>query len=102
MLPDHVHGGELRSIVRDDEVGTVSGDHCGVVDGDFRNILDRSKPMDVGGPRGYRKLLDPAHDPAGFLIIFYPFNDRILDEPLRSTLSPVFDGKCCALLLKGS
>ena len=92
MLPDLMRGRELRSIVWDDEAGTVSGDHYRVVDGDIQRILDRPKPMKVGGPWGYWKLDDPAHDPAEFLVVLYTLHGHIVFEPLRSTLPPVFDG----------
>ena len=92
MLPDRMRGRELRSIVWDDEAGTVSGDHYRVVDGSIQRKLDRPKPMEVGGPWGYWKLHDPAHDPAEFLIVLRQFCGHIVYEPLRSTLPPVFDG----------
>ena len=91
MLPDRMRGRELRSIVWDDEAGTVSGDHYDV-DENIRRILERPKPMEVGGPWGYWKLQDPAHDPAEFLVVLYQFCNAVRREPLRSTLPPVFDG----------
>ncbi len=87
-----MRGRELRSIVRDDEAVTVSGDHYRVVDGDIQRILDRPKPMEVGGPWGYWNLDDPAHDPAEFLVLLFQFCNGIRRDHLRSTLPPVFDG----------
>ncbi len=92
MLPDYVHGGEMRSIVWDDEAGTVSGDHYRVVDGDIQRKLDRPKPMSVASLWGKWILHDPAHDPAEFLVLLYGVCNGIRRDPLRSTLPSVFDG----------
>ena len=89
-LPDWMRGDELRSILWDDEAGTVDGDHSLVPD--FRRVFDAPKPVTVGDPGGTWDLHDPAHDVVEFLthlgVVFWP----ALDEPLRSTLPPVFDG----------
>ena len=85
-IPDWMHGDELRTIIWDDEAGTVEGNHSNVAS--FQRIFDEPKPVTVGHQGGEWHL----HDPAKFLtflgVIFWP----PLDEPLRSTLPPVFDG----------
>ena len=89
VMPDDAHGEEPRRIVWDDEAGTVEGNHYRVPD--IQRIIDAPKPVEVGAGHVWR-LRDPGHDPAEFLVLL--FNDYwpILDEPLRSTLPPIFDG----------
>ena len=92
MLPDLVYGRELRTIVWDDEAGTVDGDHSAIEE-NIRPMLERPKPVTVGDPGGTWDLHDPAHDPAELLVVlarsvWY----RVLQDPLRSTLPAVFDG----------
>ena len=90
IYPDRVRGREPRSIVWDDGAGTVAGDHFDV--GNLRGLLSAPKPVTVGDPGGIWRLNDPAHNPAEFLCLLYQMYWPILDEPLRSTLPPVFDG----------
>lgn len=89
-IPDRMRGRELRSIVWDDQAGTVDGDHS-VVDS-FRRVFDADKPVTVGDPGCAWDLTDPAHDPAQFLAVLWSVYWPALDQPLRSTLPPVFDG----------
>lgn len=89
-LPDWMRGDELRTIVWDDEAGTVSGTHSDVAE--LQRVFDAPKPVTIGDEGGTWDLQDPAHDPAEFLTAlgnaFWP----ALREPLRSTLPEVFDG----------
>ncbi|MYF98470.1 hypothetical protein F4212_04950 [Candidatus Poribacteria bacterium] len=89
-IPDWQRGDELRSIVWDDEAGTVNGEHSLVPD--LRRFFDAPKPITVGDPGGTWDLRDPAHNPVEFLtllgVVFWP----VLGEPLRSTMPAVFDG----------
>lgn len=85
-----MHGRELRRIVWDDEAGTVGGDHSEIAD--IRRVFDAPKPVTVGDPGGTWDLRDPAHDATEFLTFLGVCDWRVLDEPLRSTLPPVFDG----------
>ena len=89
MIPDRRRSEELRSIVWDDEARTVRGDHYRVPD--IQRIIDAPKPVTVGAGHIWR-LHDPGHDPAEFLVILFVFYWPIEEEPLRSTLPPVFDG----------
>ena len=89
-IPDRMYGREPRTIVWDDEAGTVSGDHSKVAD--FRRVFAAEKPVTVGAGAGTWDLSDPAHDPVEFLIVLWIAYWPALDEPLRSTLPPVFDG----------
>ena len=91
MFPDIMVGREPRSIVWDDEAGTVEGDHSRL--DRIRRILAEPTPIEFGFVAAYWTLEDPAHDPADFLALLAQRIDyRILKEPLRSTLPPVFDG----------
>ena len=89
-IPDRMFGRELRTIIWDDEAGTVEGDHFDIKN--FQRVFDAPKPVTVGSQGNEWHLHDPAHNPAEFLtylgVIFWP----ALREPLRSTLPPVFDG----------
>ena len=89
-IPDRMAGRELRDIVWDDSAGTVSGDHSEV--GWIAGLLAAPKPMRVGGVGLYWDLSDPGHDPSEFLALIHEAYWPALDEPLRSTLPPVFDG----------
>ena len=90
MLPDRVRGREPRAIVWDDDAGTVAGSHFDIPW--FRKVFAASKPVTVGDPGRTWDLLDPAHDPSEFLLLLERAYWPVLDEPLRSTLPPVFDG----------
>ena len=90
MLPDRMRGLDLRSIVWDDEAGTVEGDHDDVPW--LRSVLAGDKPVTVGDPGGTWDLRDPAHDPAEMLVLLYQVYWPALDKPLRATLPTVFDG----------
>ncbi len=85
-----MRGRELRTIVWDDEAGTVAGDHSKV--GSFRRVFAADKPVTIGDEGGTWDLVDPAHDPVEFLAILHIVYWPALDEPLRSTLPAVFDG----------
>ena len=91
MFPDWMVGRELRSIVWDDEAGAVEGDHsCLDL---IREIFAEPTPYVIGDVAAYWTLEDPAHNPADFLTVLSRHIDwRVLEDPLRSTLPPVFDG----------
>ena len=73
QYPDWSRGGELRSIVWDDEAGTVRGDH------QFVPALEHSfKEKLIATIQGVTHLNDPAHDPRDFLALLY--GDRIEDR----------------------
>ena len=87
MLPDRMRGREPRSVVWDDEAGTVTGEHSDVPW--MQEVLAQPTPVDFSDEGRELFLLDPAHDPADFwhllLVAFWPIDD----EPLRSTLPAV-------------
>ena len=89
-MPDIMRGEELRTIVWDDEAGTVRGQHSEIPW--LRQVIGAEKPVTVGHPGRTWDLRDPAHDPAELLVLLRQAYWPILDEPLRSTLPPVFDG----------
>ena len=89
-LPDRMRGREDRSIVWDDEAGSVEGSHSDVPW--LRRTFDAAKPVTVGDPGRTWDLSDPAHDPAEFLVLLWLVDADVLREPLRSMLPPVFDG----------
>ena len=90
MVPDFMVGRELRSIVWDDEAGTVEGEHSQI--DDLREDLAKPTPYVVHNIAASWTLDDPAHDPADFLALIGFVDWRVLEDPLRSTLPPVFDG----------
>ena len=91
MFPDIMVGRELRSIVWDDEAGTVEGEHSRL--DEIREIFAEPTPFTAGDVAAEVTLEDPAHSPADFLRLLAIWIDwRVLNEPLRSTLPPVFDG----------
>ena len=89
-IPDMRYGDGLRTIVWDNGAGTVGGTHSRI--GDFRREFDAPKPVTVGDPGLARDLTDPARDPAQFLVLLWTTWNGIRDEPLCSTLPPIFDG----------
>ena len=90
IMPDRMRGEEPRTIIWDDEAGTVAGDHKDVAH--IRERFDSPKPVTIGGPWGMWDLVDPAHDPVEFLTLLADEYWPILDPPLRETLPAVFDG----------
>ena len=89
-LPDLMRGRELRTIIWDDEAGTLEGDHSDIEY--LRRTFAAPKPVTRGYAAGVWHLQDPAHDPAEFLIDLWLVCNGILREPLRSTLPTIFDG----------
>ena len=89
VMPDDAHGEIPRRIVWDDEAGTVEGDHFAVRN--LKRVLAAPKPFTVGAGHIWH-LHDPGHDPAEFLVLLCGAYWPIGEEPLRSTLPPVFDG----------
>ncbi len=88
MLPDRGWGREPRSVVWDDEAGTVTGEHSGVPW--MQEILAKPTPVDLSDEGQQLFLLDPAHEAADFWWLLYFTFWPIYDEPLRSTLPEVF------------
>ncbi len=88
MLPDMLRGDEPRSVIWDDEKGTVTGEHYEVRW--MQEILAKPTPVDFSNDEMEIHLLDPAHDPRDFLWLLLRAYWPILDEPLRQTLPPVF------------
>lgn len=85
-----MRGRAPRTIVRDDEAGTVAGRHSEVAD--IQRVFDALKPVTIGGTGGTRDLNDPARDAREFLTMLGGFYGPVLEEPLCSTLPEVFDG----------
>ena len=90
MLPDRMHERGLRSVIRDDEAGTVTGEHNEAPD--MQAMLTAPPPIEWLDVMGTITLHDPGHDPADFLVLLWDAYQPVLDEPLRSTLPPAFDG----------
>ena len=91
MLPDFMVGREPRSIVWDDEAGTVEGDHSQL--DSLREALAEPTPYVFGNVAATWTLEVPVHNPADFLqMLSARVYERVEREPLRSTLPPVFDG----------
>ena len=91
MLPDMRHGDDPRSVIWDDEAGTVTGEHSRVPR--MQDILAEPTPVVMGDVMGAVTLRDPGHDPADFLFLLGRAYWPVLEEPLRSSiLPPVFDG----------
>ena len=90
MLPDRMHGREPRSVIWDDEAGTVTGEHYDVPW--MQEALAATPPIEVVDGMRAVTLHDPGHDPADFLRLLWRAYWPVENEPLRSTLPPVFDG----------
>ncbi|MBC6406277.1 MAG: hypothetical protein GDA41_11270 [Rhodospirillales bacterium] len=73
-----------------DEAGTVEGTHSKVPA--MQETLAAPKPVNRSREGRVLYLDDPGHDPDDFLRLLSAAFWPILDEPLRSTLPPVFDG----------
>ena len=74
-----MRGREKRTIVRDDEEGTVAGDHANLPRA--RSVFEAETVTDGSGvDRDHR---DPAHDPAEMLVLIHTILWPMLDEPLR-------------------
>ena len=89
MLPEG-HNGPIRSVIWDDEAGTVTGEHSRVPW--MQGILAEPTPVVMDDVMGTATLRDPGHDPADFLLMLGLSYWPVLDEPLRSSLPPVFSG----------
>lgn len=89
-LPDMLRGDEPRTVIWDDEAGTVSGTHSSLPD--IRETLEAPKPVTVGVAGRTWRLRDPARDPAEFLVLLNMAHWEILTAPHREALPPVFDG----------
>ena len=85
-MPDWMRGRELRTVVWDDEAGTVTGDHSEVPW--LQETLAREMPLDLGTEGGNFIVTDPAHDPADFLAVlgraYWPILDHDRDRHLLS------------------
>ena len=89
-LPDMRHGDEPRSVIWDDEAGTVTGEHSRVPW--MQEVLAAPKPYVFGDVGGTFVLHDAGHNPADFLVLLGLAYWPALDEPWRSSLPPVFHG----------
>ena len=98
MLPEGFNR-PMRSIVWDDEAGTITGEHSEVPW--LQDILAQQTPVVLSDHAGAATLHDPSHDPADFLSLLYRIYWPVLDEPLRSSLPPVFDGVQMTLSVAG-
>ena len=86
MFPDWMVGRELRSIVWDDDAGTVEGEHSHI--DDLREALAEPTPLLLPSIAASWTLNDPAHDPADFLALL----SHLIDDRAVRDLPPVFDG----------
>ena len=91
MLPVGLRDATRRSVVWDDEAGTVEGDHR-AVPWMQRVLADPERPIEIRPGGILWDLHDPGHRADEFLVLLYVAHQPILEEPLRSTLPPVFDG----------
>ena len=87
LLPDRMRGREPRSVIWDDEAGTVEGEHSDVPW--MQHVLAAPTPYDLSTEGRILFLEDPAHDPRDFLWLLDVAYWPMLDEPLRSTLPPI-------------
>ena len=90
MLPDMRQYDGPRSVIWDDEAGTVTGEHSRV--SDMQRMLAATPPVEVVDGMRVVTLNDPGHDPADFLRLLWDAYWPVKNEPLRSTLPPVFNG----------
>ena len=93
LLPDAMRGRALRSIVWDNQAGTVEGEHYEIAW--IRDVIRQSAegPVTVGDPGGTWDLRDPGHDPAEFLVLLgLCFRGHPLPSTILASLPPIFDG----------
>ncbi len=78
LNPDIEYGDELRTIVWDDEAGTVEGDHSEVpvFRGYFEVAAKYGRCALSGGPAYLYLLKDPAHDKRDFLAMLAEITTR--------------------------
>lgn len=86
MVPDSTQDGDLRSIIWDDEAGTVAGDHVDVPW--MQSRLRQPWPGTVEFPPSVR-LEDPAHDPRDFWWLLFEVHWPMMEPPLDAGLPPV-------------
>ena len=89
-LPDMLAGDEPRTVIWDDEAGTVSGTHSSLPD--IREALEAPKPVTVGVAGRTWRLADPGRDPAEFLVLLNAAHWEILTPPHREALPAIFGG----------
>jgi len=89
-VPDWRYGQEMRTIIWDDVAGTATGTHSKLRH--IQAVLAEPTPVDYSDFARRLYLKDPAHSPADFLWLLWTAYYPIWNEPLRSTLPPVFDG----------
>ena len=80
MLPDMARGDEPRTVVWDDEAGTVGGGHSHVPH--MQGLLAKPRPLDCSSDGMVLILQDPAHDPQDFLHLLIGAYWPIVEEPL--------------------
>ena len=80
-MPDWMRGRELRTVVWDDEAGTVSGDHSDVPW--LLEMIGKPTPWIFPQPDSTVQLRNPAHDPAEFVFLlgraYWPILDPARD-----------------------
>ena len=80
----------MCTIIWDDVAGTATGTHSKLRH--IQAVLAEPTPVDYSDFARRLYLKDPAHSPADFLWLLWTAYYPIWNEPLRSTLPPVFDG----------
>ena len=80
----------MQGLVLPSQAGTIEGTHSKV--SAIQRTLAAPRPVNRSREGIVLYLDDPGHDPADFLRVLSAAFWPILQEPLRSTLPPVFDG----------
>ena len=97
MPPDQMWGREPRSVIWDDEAGTVSGGHSDVPW--VQEVLAKPTPVNFSDEGRKLFLLDPAHDPADFwhllLVAFWP-SAQVQGMGGGDTGSPTSAARCAS------
>ncbi len=78
-MQDVMRGRELRTIVWDDEAGTVDGDHWDVQW--LRETLARPAPVRLSDVAIHVTLRDPAHSAPDFLALIFGIRDNNVPDP---------------------
>ena len=87
-MQDVMRGREVRTIVWDDEAGTVDGDHWDVQW--LQSMLDRPAPVRLTDVAIHVTLRDPAHSTPDFLaLLFGPTRGPVPDPELPDSLAGV-------------
>lgn len=78
-IPDGMHGGELRSVVWDDDAGTVEGSHYGVAE--LRRSI-AAAPLTITFVAGALSLDNPARSAPDFLALLWSicYSPTVMDH----------------------